>query len=111
MKIKAPWTDEQVAALNRWQAYGFVHEFTCPNDHKMSVPLEATKRSWVCPACGYTQDWAHDFMFEEHSNPLETAFAANAAKQRARQRPANYDQLSPQEQWQIDKALGILDWK
>lgn len=26
------------------------------------------------------------------------------------QRPRNYPQLSPAEQWAIDKSLGILDW-
>jgi hypothetical protein len=25
-------------------------------------------------------------------------------------RPDNYSQLSPREQWEIDKELGILDW-
>ena len=25
-------------------------------------------------------------------------------------RPNNYEQLSPQRQWEIDKELGILDW-
>lgn len=32
-RIMAPWTDEQVEALNRFQTAGFVHEFTCPHDH------------------------------------------------------------------------------
>ena len=27
------------------------------------------------------------------------------------QRPANYFHLSNQEQWDIDKSLGILDWE
>lgn len=27
------------------------------------------------------------------------------------QRPKNYFKLSPQEQWAIDKSLGILDWE
>jgi len=27
------------------------------------------------------------------------------------QRPKNFFQLSPQEQWDIDKRLGILDWR
>lgn len=26
------------------------------------------------------------------------------------QRPRNFCHLSPQEQWDIDKGLGILDW-
>jgi len=25
-------------------------------------------------------------------------------------RPSNYDTLSGEEQWEIDKGLGILDW-
>jgi hypothetical protein len=29
---------------------------------------------------------------------------------RANLRPANFLDLSPQEQWEIDKRLGILDW-
>lgn len=29
---------------------------------------------------------------------------------RARLRPANYPDLEPREQWEIDKQLGILDW-
>lgn len=28
----------------------------------------------------------------------------------AAKRPANFNTLSPEEQWQIDKELGILDW-
>lgn len=30
--------------------------------------------------------------------------------QRAKLRPTEYENLSPQTQWEIDKALGILDW-
>ena len=29
---------------------------------------------------------------------------------KAKQRPANFSQLSAEEQWSIDKELGILDW-
>lgn len=68
-QIKAPWTDEQVAALNRWQHYGFVHEFTCPNDH--DAVLVAHNSGWICPLCDYTQDWAFETMFEEQVNPLQ----------------------------------------
>jgi hypothetical protein len=32
------------------------------------------------------------------------------AGERAKLRPANYADLSAQEQWAIDKRLGILDW-
>ena len=67
--VFAPWTQEQVDALNRWQGCGWVHPFTCgKNDHgylNSQRTLVATKNGWVCPNCDYTQDWAHDFMFEE----------------------------------------------
>ena len=72
---RAPWTDEQVAALNAFQADRRVHPFTCPErgddaHHRISVlaakrdvgMLVATRDGWVCPVCGYTQDWAHDGM-------------------------------------------------
>lgn len=29
---------------------------------------------------------------------------------RAKKRPANYAELSAEEQWAIDKELGLLDW-
>jgi hypothetical protein len=32
------------------------------------------------------------------------------ARERAKLRPANYADPSAQEQWAIDKRLGILDW-
>lgn len=28
----------------------------------------------------------------------------------AKQRPGNFEKLTPQEQWEVDKKLGILDW-
>lgn len=77
-KIKTPWTDEQVAALNVWQNTGHVHPFTCGNNRSDPLhvayqkahggdlgELVATRDGWRCPACGYAQDWAHDFMFEK----------------------------------------------
>jgi hypothetical protein len=33
-----------------------------------------------------------------------------SATERAKQRPDDFEELSPQEQWEIDKRLGILDW-
>ena len=68
--IKAPWTDEQVKALNETQHLGFVHEFTCAgNNCKRSERedngiLVATNEGWVCPCGEYKQDWAHEFMFD-----------------------------------------------
>jgi len=31
--------------------------------------------------------------------------------EQALKRPNNYNDLSPESQWQIDKQLGILDWE
>lgn len=72
-RIRAPWTDEQVAALNRWQGEGAVHPFTCPADgthgsarHSDRRILVADNQGWVCEwnDCGYRQQWAHDFMLD-----------------------------------------------
>lgn len=78
-QIKAPWTDEQVAALTRWQI-GWMHPFTCGNDHGLTgvgpgIPKEVlllpTNDGWRCPlGCGWEQDWAHDFMFDPPPDPF-----------------------------------------
>ena len=61
--VYAPWTDEQVVALNRFQQSGQFHPFTCGNDSGHAV-LVATAQGWKCTDCGYTQTWAHAFMAE-----------------------------------------------
>jgi hypothetical protein len=61
--VKAPWTAEQVDTLNRFQNLGYVHEFTCGNDHEGSRALVATRAGWICPNCDYRQDWANEAMF------------------------------------------------
>ena len=71
IKPRAPWSDEQVEALNDYQQAGWMHPFTCGRcrdaDTRWPSPdqhlLVATNDGWTCPACDYTQDWAHDFMF------------------------------------------------
>lgn len=81
--IYAPWTDEQVAALNRWQDCDWVHPFTCGKrdtpDHKLDAKVHgkhdhgiliATTNGWQCPVCDYTQNWAHDFMLNPPRNIL-----------------------------------------
>lgn len=67
MHVKAPFTTEQVRALNRWQSLGYVHEFTCECGRR----LTATPAGWVCVGkdCDYTQDWAHDFMADADKHP------------------------------------------
>jgi hypothetical protein len=41
---------------------------------------------------------------------LATTTKTSVGMQQAKRRPANYNDLSPREQWEIDKQLGILDW-
>lgn len=68
MHIISPWTPEQVAQLNKWQAAGYVHPFTCSNDDCAGgngKNLVATGDGWRCPSCDYKQDWCHDFMMDE----------------------------------------------
>lgn len=64
--INAPFTLEQVRALNRYQEQGWFHPFTCPMPtHQREVKLVAKVRGWVCeqyPDCPYVQDWAWRFM-------------------------------------------------
>lgn len=54
---KAPWTADQVVALEAWQACGWVHPYTCGNDHDGDRRLVATADGWRCLICDYTQDW------------------------------------------------------
>ena len=75
-KIESPWIEEQVQALNAFQNLNSFHPFTCGGDrgdeaHKKYAKehnqsdwgiLEATENGWVCPVCGYTQNWAHGVM-------------------------------------------------
>jgi len=65
--IRAPWTPEQVAALNRYQQAHDFHPYTCGGNRKDEWHLDgegvlvATEKGWVCPYCNYTQNWARAF--------------------------------------------------
>jgi hypothetical protein len=79
--ITAPWTPEQVDALNLYQKTGHMHPFTCGSGNRTDEKhldgegiLFATVGGWVCPFCDYTQDWAHSFMLETGSVTLANAF-------------------------------------
>ncbi|MFD5508987.1 hypothetical protein ACFWIB_14590 [Streptomyces sp. NPDC127051] len=69
--LRAPWTAEQIDALNRFQTEGGMHPFTCGRDHETHRVLVATYLGWIClePTCDYTQDWAHPFMAQPDSWP------------------------------------------
>ena len=61
-KIVAPFSSEQVEALNKYQANDLVHEYTCGAEDRSQCPsggtLIATPDGWVCPCGKYTQRWA-----------------------------------------------------
>lgn len=68
-QVSAPFSEDQVLSLNEFQQSNFVHPFTCGSGHRTDEAhgeergrLLATTAGWVCPPCGYTQDWAHDWM-------------------------------------------------
>lgn len=67
----APWTDEQVSALNEFQHEANCHPFTCgthssplDKEPKCQGILVAEPDGWRCPVCGYRQGWCHNFMLD-----------------------------------------------
>ena len=76
MKVTAPWSEDIVERLKRWQLCGFYHEYRCG---KCKSVLKATQNGWVCTSgeCGYKQDWAHEpptiAEFDQHRSQLKGA--------------------------------------
>lgn len=67
-KITAPFSKKQRKALNRYQATGHFHPFTCG---MCGRELAAKKRGWACPSGdGYKQGWAHAWMLDPEFLPL-----------------------------------------
>jgi len=66
-RVEAPFTPEDVAALNRFQLDDRFHPFTCASVDHAGVRLIATENGWRCAVqtCGYTQDWAWDMMLTD----------------------------------------------
>ena len=61
-RIYAPFTADQVDALNLRQANEMLHPYTCEQWHgepDQRRNLVATTRGWICRYCDYTQNWAH----------------------------------------------------
>jgi hypothetical protein len=103
-EIQAPFTLEQVAALNRFQQNENGHPFTCANgrDEKHldgEGVLVATPEGWVCPYCDYTQDWAHDFMAKPPSYD-----GARLSQQLKRQRICDDKELA-----YVQKQLTLIE--
>lgn len=65
--LHAPWTPDQVVALNQWQLRGDVHPYTCPGENGPLCSrrdLTATPDGWICECGRYTQDWAWEHAAE-----------------------------------------------
>ncbi len=63
--VYAPFTDEQVRRLNKWQKSGKIHPFTCGGSDNCRSILIPTNNGWICPNCDYKQDWCHSFMVKD----------------------------------------------
>ena len=61
--IYAPWDDETVEKLNRYQKAGAFHPYTCmcPSSPK----LTATREGWKCDRCDWFQEWAFAISLDE----------------------------------------------
>ena len=79
--VRAPWTSEQVQALNTAQEHGTRPPRICGAEvhaSGRSPLLDATHTGWICPdpACAYTQDW-------EWRSTLDYAAGIRAAARQA----------------------------
>lgn len=95
-KIQAPFSAAQVETLNDWQRWGSAHPFTCPTHSE--TPLKAETSGWRCAedGCGYTQDWAHEFMAK--------------AKFCTKERPCPAD-VDPSEYWiHVGAEESVPEW-
>ena len=74
---KAPFTEEQVAAINNYQKNAPFHPFTCcghacdRSEREDEGLLIATLDGLVCPCGKWTQDWVHDFMTQTFKSAKE----------------------------------------
>ena len=58
--LYAPWTDEQVEALQKWQEDDTKHPYTCV----CGESLAPYNSGWKCEYCGHTQNWCWNFSTE-----------------------------------------------
>lgn len=63
-----------------------------------------------CPECGLLSVMGGQPHLIGCSRPLPVPDNLGPMASAAQRRPANYNQLSGEQQWEIDKSLGILDW-
>lgn len=69
-RINAPFTAEQVDALNAYQRASYAHPFTCAGHDTGDRTLFATRDGWICPHCNYRQRWASDGMLQLPPDPV-----------------------------------------
>jgi len=65
--VRAPWTDEQVLNITKYQAKSFPHPLTCCADGCTSPTgiLVPNNNHLYCMCGKWKQDWVHDFMTVE----------------------------------------------
>lgn len=71
MRVRPPWSEQQVACLSAWQATDHVWPVTCDGAHDRPVRLLPTRGGWVCPlGCGpTTPTWAWSYMVDRPPPP------------------------------------------
>ena len=72
--------------------------------HVMSSDYSAVQ----CHRCGHV--WRTKAGFVASLPDGKNLYSLSEGARKALDRPANYADLPPSEQWAIDKQLGILDW-
>lgn len=55
----APWSDEEIASLQEYQASGRFHPFTCVEGHGALTP---GRMGFTCAQCDFAQPWAFAWM-------------------------------------------------
>lgn len=84
--IRAPFTPEQVEALNAFQWSAGMHPFTCGGEHVPGSPLLVARADgWHCTDpygedCDYRQDWAHPFMADPEAWPTPFHWPSDRTK-------------------------------
>jgi len=65
--IRAPWTDEQVLALLKWQTSPLVPSFTCAAEHEILIPRDGIKEKLLAGAKerGIDGDWIEQVDWSE----------------------------------------------
>ena len=107
--------------------YGCITEPDFTSDTVADIRERAKECGWkhedgldLCFICVYRRetgcqcevDWRDDGKIWPRKDEHSTRDCPHhSMRERAKQRPKNFNQLSAREQWAIDKKLGILDWE